>query len=77
MSEKKNWGSTVLGWFVVRPEDEGAAASDPAAADAAVTLDPTARLAAYGDGLTEADPVEGRVALQVGQGNDRLLAAPL
>ena len=37
MSEKKNWGSTVLGWFVVRPEDEAAGASDPAAADAAVT----------------------------------------
>ena len=36
MSDKKNWGSTVLGWFVVRPEDEGAAASDPASADAAV-----------------------------------------
>jgi len=27
MSEKKNWGSTVLGWFVVRPEDEAAAAA--------------------------------------------------
>jgi len=37
MSDKKNWGSTVLGWFVVRPEDEAGAASDPAAADAAVT----------------------------------------
>jgi hypothetical protein len=37
MSDKKNWGSTVLGWFVVRPEDEGAAAGDPASADAAVT----------------------------------------
>jgi hypothetical protein len=24
MSEKKSWGSTVLGWFVVRPEDEAA-----------------------------------------------------
>ena len=36
MSDKKTWGSTVLGWFVVRPEDEAAAASDPAAADAAV-----------------------------------------
>lgn len=36
MSDKKNWGSTVLGWFVVRPEDEAAASSDPAAADAAV-----------------------------------------
>lgn len=36
MSERKNWGSTVLGWFVVRPEDEAGAASDPASADAAV-----------------------------------------
>ncbi|HEV8241638.1 MAG TPA: hypothetical protein VGS57_19905 [Thermoanaerobaculia bacterium] len=36
MSDKKNWGSTVLGWFVVRPEDEAAAAGDPVAADAAV-----------------------------------------
>lgn len=36
MSEKKNWGSTVLGWFVVRPEDEAGAAGDSAAADAAV-----------------------------------------
>jgi hypothetical protein len=34
MSDKKNWGSTVLGWFVVRPDGEagGAAAADPAAA---------------------------------------------
>jgi hypothetical protein len=42
MSEKRGWGSTVLGWFVVRPEDEAgsavsddaliAAAGDPAAA---------------------------------------------
>lgn len=47
MSEKKGWGSTVLGWFVVRPEDEAggavadealiAAAADPAAASAAST----------------------------------------
>ena len=36
MSDKKNWGSTVLGWFVVRPEDDAGAASDPASADAAV-----------------------------------------
>jgi len=36
MSDKKTWGSTVLGWFVVRPEDEAAAEGDPAAADAAV-----------------------------------------
>jgi hypothetical protein len=25
MNDKKSWGSTVLGWFVVRPEDEAAA----------------------------------------------------
>ena len=36
MSDKKNWGSTVLGWFVVRPEDEAAGESDAAAADPAV-----------------------------------------
>jgi hypothetical protein len=36
MTDRKNWGSTVLGWFVVRPEDEAASSYDPAATDAAV-----------------------------------------
>ena len=43
MSDKKNWGSTVLGWFVVRPEDEqGAAGGGPPA-----TAEDAARIAAY------------------------------
>jgi hypothetical protein len=48
MSEKKGWGSTVLGWFVVRPEDEAAAngmgAYDGSDAPAVPGSDP----AAYG-----------------------------
>jgi hypothetical protein len=32
MSDKKNWGSTVLGWFVV--QDDGRRAADTAAAEA-------------------------------------------
>jgi hypothetical protein len=44
MSEKKNWGSTVLGWFVVRPEDELATGGAPA--DAVPAADPAA--ATYG-----------------------------
>jgi hypothetical protein len=47
MSDKKGWGSTVLGWFVVRPEDEAGgeavAGADPAAA---ATAD-AAAIAAY------------------------------
>jgi len=43
MSERKSWGSTVVGWFVVRPEDEqGGAASAPTAADSAAELVPGA-----------------------------------
>jgi len=39
MSDKKNWGSTVLGWFVVRPEDEQGAtgATDAAAGETGAT----------------------------------------
>jgi hypothetical protein len=44
MSDKKSWGTTVLGWFVVRPEDE-----------AAVGLPPTDPGAA---GTTGADPYQ-------------------
>src|SRR5947199_9688111 len=43
MSDKKNWGSTVLGWFVVRPEDGTAGAdvaADPSAS--APAADPSA-----------------------------------
>lgn len=40
-SEKKGWGSTVLGWFVVRPEDEAAGAtSEEAIIAAAAAADP-------------------------------------
>ena len=34
MEEKKGWGSTVLGWFVVREDEEGAAAPAADALDA-------------------------------------------
>ena len=43
MSDKKNWGSTVLGWFVVKEEGgEASGAVEPGdlAADAAVAPDP-------------------------------------
>jgi hypothetical protein len=43
MTDRKSWGSTVLGWFVVRPEDEqGSAATVGAAADSAAELVPGA-----------------------------------
>jgi hypothetical protein len=42
MSEKKGWGSTVLGWFVVRPEDEAGAAVSDDALIAAAAADPAA-----------------------------------
>ncbi len=47
MSDKKGWGSTVLGWFVVRPEDDATAAS---VADAAAyaPADPAAGAEPYG-----------------------------
>jgi len=31
MSDKKGWGATVLGWFVVSDDDEGQAAEEAAA----------------------------------------------
>ena len=52
MSDKKGWGSTVLGWFVVRPEDVGAgpAASPDPSADAVIAA------AAYGSDQQVAPP---------------------
>jgi hypothetical protein len=52
MSDKKGWGSTVLGWFVVRPEDEaGAAGASPdPSADAVIAA------AAYGSDQPVAPP---------------------
>ena len=47
MSEKKGWGSTVLGWFVVRPEDEADDAVSADALIAAAAADPAAT-PAYG-----------------------------
>ncbi len=50
MSEKKSgWGSTVLGWFVVRPEDEAGGGVADEALIAAAAADPaSASTAAYG-----------------------------
>src|SRR4051812_24940889 len=44
MTDKKNWGSTVLGWFVVQdenPQPVGDPAIDPLAADTTAALDAT------------------------------------
>jgi hypothetical protein len=50
MSDKKGWGSTVLGWFVVRPEDEAAPVPSDPSADAVIAA------AAYGSDQPVAPP---------------------
>jgi hypothetical protein len=53
MNDKKSWGTTVLGWFVVRPEDELATApaaaeeAAPAAADVYAAEQPVAPAPAF------------------------------
>jgi hypothetical protein len=42
MSDNKTWGSTVLGWFVVKDQAEGADDSVPAVADDAAAAAPPA-----------------------------------
>ncbi len=54
MSEKKSgWGSTVLGWFVVRPEDEAGGGVADEAVIAAAGADPATATAASGYGADQ------------------------
>ena len=42
MSERKSWGSTVMGWFVVQEDDPAAPAPPPGEANPAVATEPPA-----------------------------------
>jgi hypothetical protein len=55
MSDKKSWGSTVLGWFIVQDETAAADAGVPAADGAAAQADAVAALAAT-PALFQKDP---------------------
>jgi hypothetical protein len=54
MNDKKSWGTTVLGWFVVRPEDEAGASG---AGDGGTEHDPAAAAGGHYDAYAADQPV--------------------
>lgn len=75
MSEKKTWGSTVLGWFVVREPEHGEGAAAPSGQDD----DAAALIAKYAGGdappSTEAAPPAAQSPVKL-QGEVALPSAP-
>ena len=92
MSEKKGWGSTVLGWFIVQDEASATEVQAPAAAEAAVTpgdpsagappaffqKDPPAAIGGHVDfdAVFEAAGIEADERQRVGKAIDLLQSLP-
>jgi len=62
MNEKKNWGSTVLGWFIVQDDAEAGAAPPAGDADAALIAAAAAQPTPAIFQQEPPAPAEGRVA---------------
>jgi hypothetical protein len=65
MTEKKNWGSTVLGWFIVQDEGEAGAADAPTTADADAAVIAAAAAAQPTPAIFQQEPpplADGQVA---------------